>query len=46
LIDTSDIKRSNNANEINEFLTKSMINAAKTAIPFKTNNLKSIKRLP
>ena len=40
------IIRSNNANEINEFLTKSMLNAAKTAIPVKTNNLKSNKRLP
>jgi hypothetical protein len=28
LIDTSAIRKSNNANEINEFLTKSMINAA------------------
>jgi hypothetical protein len=37
---------SNNANEINDFLTKSMLNAAKTAIPVKTNNLKSNKRLP
>jgi hypothetical protein len=46
LIDTSAIIRSNNANEINEFLTKSMINAAKRAIPVKTNNLKSNKRLP
>jgi hypothetical protein len=44
LIDTSAIIKSNNANEINEFLTKSMINAAKRAIPVKTNNLKSNKR--
>jgi hypothetical protein len=46
LIDTSATIRSNNANEINEFLTKSMLNAAKTAIPVKTNNLRSNKRLP
>jgi hypothetical protein len=37
---------SNNANEINEFLTKSMLNAAKTAITVKTNSLRSNKRLP
>jgi exonuclease III len=46
LIDTSAILKSQNANEINEFLVASMKQAAGKAIPVKSNNLKTSTRLP
>jgi hypothetical protein len=38
--------KSNNSNQINEFLIQSIKQAAERAIPFKNNNLKNNTRLP
>jgi hypothetical protein len=46
MIDTSKIMKSNNSNEINEFLIQSIKQAAGRSIPFKNNNLKNNTRLP
>ena len=46
LIDISNILKSEESNEINNFLINSLVQAAENSIPYKTNNLECNTRLP
>ena len=45
-IDTNEILLSNDSDEINNFITESLLKAANKAIPVKLNNQQSCIRLP